>query len=108
MQKLYLLLALVGFAIPLSLLPGTVQNGNLLLIAKPSETVALIFGNYASAAFAADLLWVFVAFCVWVIIESRRCALTHGWAFVALAFLFGVSGPFPLFLYHRERARAAV
>ena len=108
MHKLYLLLAVVGFAIPLSLFPTTLQHGNFLLVGNPAETVGLIFGNYASAAFAADLLWVLVVFCAWVVTESRRHAVKHSWAYIALAFLFGLSGPLPLFLYSRERARAAV
>ncbi len=107
MKNLYLALAVVGFAIPLSLLPATLVNGNLLLMANPAETVQLIFANYASTAFAADLLWVFVVFCVWVVIESRKEGLEHSWVFVALALLLGVSGPLPLFLYYRERARCA-
>lgn len=107
MQKLYLALAVVGFAIPVSLLPATVENGNLLLMVDPAETLELTFGNYASAAFTADLLWVFVVFCVWVFIESRNQGLRHSWAFVGLACLFGVSGPLPLFLYYRERSRAS-
>ena len=107
MHKLYLLLAFCGFAIPLSLLPATIQHGNPLLLASPDETVRLIFANYASTAFAADLLWVFGVFCIWVVIESRRLALKHSWRFIVLAFFFGLSGPLPLFLYYRERARAA-
>lgn len=106
MRKLYLLLAFVGFAIPLYLLPEALRNGNFLLVANPAETLRLIFANYASAAFAADLLWVFGVFCIWVVAESRRCDLEHSWVFVALAFLFGVSGPLPLFLYYRERTLA--
>lgn len=104
MQKLYLILAAVGFAIPMALLPATLANDNLFLIAKPAETVELLFANYVSSAFSADLLWVFVVFCVWVVIESRKLNLSRPWLFVALAFLFGVSGPLPLFLYYRERA----
>jgi Protein of unknown function DUF2834 len=102
-QKLYLVLAVVGFAIPVLLFPATVRHGNPLLMASPVETLELIFGNYASAAFAADLLWVFVVFCGWVVVESRNRTLEHAWAFVVLACLFGVSGPLPLFLYYRER-----
>ena len=107
MHKLHFLLAVVGFAIPLVLSSTTIQHGNFLLVGNPAETVSLIFGNYASTAFAADLLWVFVVFCIWVVLESRRCRLRHSWVYIALAFLLGVSGPLPLFLYFRERARAA-
>jgi hypothetical protein len=107
LQALYLVLAAIGFAIPLALLPATVRHGNLLLLARPAETVQLIFANYVSTAFAADLSWVFVVFCIWVVAESRARGLRHAWGFVGLAFLFGVSGPLPLFLWHRSRARAA-
>lgn len=104
MQRLYLALAIVGFAIPVWFLPSTIQNGNLFLMLNPTETLELTFASYASAAFTADLLWVFVVFCTWVVLESRSRGLRHAWAFVALALFFGVSGPLPLFLYHRERA----
>jgi uncharacterized BrkB/YihY/UPF0761 family membrane protein len=107
LQALYLVLAAVGFAIPISLLPVTVRHGNMLLLASPAETVRLLFANYVSAAFAADLLWVFVVFCIWIVAESRSRRLRHAWGFLALAFLFGVSGPLPLFLWHRSRSRAA-
>jgi hypothetical protein len=104
MRRLYLAFAIVGFAIPVMLAPYTLQHpDNLLFILKPLETVQLAFANYASAAFTADLLWVWVVFCAWVVIESRNLGLKHSWAFILLAFLFGVSGPFPLFLYYRER-----
>ena len=107
MMRLYLALTIAGFAIPLFLLPATLEHGNLFLMANPAETVRLAFASYASTAFTADLLWVFVVFCAWVIIESRRKALKYSWAFVLLALLFGVSGPLPLYLYYRERVRAA-
>ena len=103
MTTLYLSLAVVGFAIPASLLPAAIARGNALLIAKPAETLELAFANYAAAAFTAALLWGVLVFCLWVLVESRRSALEHGWLFIALACLFGVSGPLPLFLYYRER-----
>jgi hypothetical protein len=103
MRTLYLLFAIVGFAIPVCLFPTTVQHRNPLLVANPAETAQLAFANYASAAFTSDLLWVFVVFCIWVVAESRARGLKHAWVFVSLAFLFGVSGPLPLFLYCRER-----
>lgn len=77
MRRLYLALAVVGFAVPVALAPYTLQHpDNLLFILKPSETVELTFANYASA-FTADLLWVWVVFCAWVVIESRKVGLKH-------------------------------
>ena len=108
MTRLYLALSIAGFGIPLALAPWTLQHrDNLLFLMNPAETLELTFGNYASAAFTADLLWVFVVFCSWVIVESRSRGIKRSWVFILLAFLFGVSGPFPLFLYWRERQLAA-
>ena len=100
---LYLVMAVVGFAIPISLIPSTLEQGNLLLMQNPEATINLLFGNYVSAAFGLDLLWVFVVFCTWVLMDSRKQGVKHGWLFLVLALLFGVSGPFPLYLYFREQ-----
>ena len=108
MQQVYLVFTIVGFLISAYATPATLEHGNLLFMTNPGETVELLFGNYVSAAFGADLLWVFIVFCVWVVDDSRKHGLKHSWVFVVLAFLFGVSGPLPLFLYWRGRPRAAV
>jgi hypothetical protein len=110
MQQVYLVLTIVGFLISAYATPATLEHGNLFFMANPLETVELLFGNYVSMAFGADLLWVFIVFCVWVVDDSRKRGLKRSWVFVVLACLFGVSGPLPLFLYWRgrENARAAV
>jgi hypothetical protein len=105
MQTVYLTLALVGFCVPAPF--GwlyTLENpDNIFFITNPAKTVEHTFANHASAAFTVDLVWVFVVFCVWVLYDSRRCGIRYGWGFVPLAFLFGLSGPFPLYLYARAR-----
>ena len=108
MQKVYLVFAVFGFLVPafFTTLYTMEHPDNLLFITNPAKTVEQTFANYASAAFTTDLLWVFVVFCTWVIVESRNRGIKHSWVFVLLAFLFGVSGPFPLFLYFRERRLA--
>jgi hypothetical protein len=103
MQQMYLVLAIVGFSISAYATPSTIEHGNLFFVVNPAETIELLFGNYVSAAFGADLLWVFIVFCVWAVDDSRKRGFKHSWLFVLLALLFGVSGPLPLFLYWRGR-----
>ena len=105
MQTVYLVLAVVGFCVPAPFAwLYTLENpDNLLFITNPAKTVEHTFVNYASAAFTADLVWVFLVFCTWVLVDSRTRGVGRGWLFVLLASLFGLSGPFPLYLYYRER-----
>jgi hypothetical protein len=56
MQHLYLVFAIAGFLISAYATPATLEHGNLLFMTNPVETVELLFGNYVSAAFGADLL----------------------------------------------------
>jgi hypothetical protein len=44
-----------------------------------------------------------IVFFVWLTVEARRHGMRHPWICVLLACLFGLSGPFPLFLYMREK-----
>jgi Protein of unknown function DUF2834 len=46
---------------------------------------------------------VLIVFFVWVVRDSQLHGMRHSWVHILLACLFGLSGPFPLFLYVRER-----
>lgn len=105
MSKLYLTLTVIGFAITAFFTYAyTSENpGNFLFLMSPRETLALTFGTYGHAAFSADLAWVLIVFSVWLTVEARRLSIRRPWVYVALACLFGMSGPLPLFLYVREK-----
>ncbi len=105
MTQLYLVLTILGFAITAVMAPMySLENpDNVLFITNPKKTIELMFGDSGTAAISADLLWVFLVFCVWVMWEGRAREMKRPWAYVVLAALFGLSGPFPLFLYMRER-----
>lgn len=106
---LYLVLTIIGFAITAVMAPMySMENpDNLLFITNPKKTVELMFSDWGTAAISADLLWVFLVFSIWVVLEGRARGMKRPWAYVGLAALFGLSGPFPLFLYMRERKLAA-
>jgi len=77
MRTVYLILAGVGFCVPAPFAwLYTIENpDNLLFITNPAKTVEHTFVNYASAAFTADLVWVFLVFCTWVLFDTRALDL---------------------------------
>jgi hypothetical protein len=105
MRTLYLMLTIVGFAIPAVFVPiyALEHPDNLLFITNPTKTLDLMFGDAGRSGFSADLLWVFIVFFVWLTVEARARGIRHSWIYIVLTCLFGMSGPFPLFLYVREK-----
>jgi hypothetical protein len=105
MRSLYVALTVVGFAIPLVFVPLYAREhpDNLLFIMNPAKTLQLMFGDVGRAGFSADLLWVFLVFFVWLTAEARVHGIRRPWIYMVLTCLFGMSGPFPLFLYVREK-----
>lgn len=105
MKTLYLTLTIIGFAIPAVLAPiyAFEHPDNLLFIMNPAKTLDLMFGDAGRIGFSADLLWVFIVFFVWLTAEARARGIRHSWIYIVLTCVFGMSGPFPLFLYVREK-----
>lgn len=95
MRPFYLIMAVIGFALPnYFALRQSLQTGNWLLWRDVGETSALAFRNFVSAAFVGDLMLLLPVALVWMVVEARRLKLKRAWLFAPLAL--------PLFLYIRE------
>ncbi|MEL6655919.1 MAG: DUF2834 domain-containing protein [Bacteroidota bacterium] len=109
MKKAYLVLTIVGFALPnYFVLKETFSSGNILLWTDPVATFQSMFANNITTAFSIDLLYVVMIF-LWL---SYREAQQHqikgyGWTWLC-TFAFGLAGGLPLFLYLREAAKERV
>lgn len=64
------------------------------------------FANNASSSLAADIGVAFLAFVVFVVAESRRLGMRHGWLYILLGLGVATAFAFPLFLGMRERQLA--
>ena len=64
------------------------------------ETLA----NPASRSITVDLLFLFLAVSMWMLLEARRVGIKHGWLYVILGIFIAISVTFPLFMMNRERA----
>ncbi len=105
MKKIYLALTVLGFVAPNTwVMKVSIQTGNILLWARPLETMAGMFVNDISTAFVVDLLFVVLVFMIWSYQESKRLGMKAPWIVWVLTMLFGLAGGLPLFLYQRESA----
>jgi hypothetical protein len=102
MKILYLLLAVLGAALPLSqLIPFLKTHGlNLTLF------FTLLFSNSVSGFFGMDVIVSSVVLWIFVFSEGRRLGMRHLWLYVVCNLVVGVSLALPLFLLFRERALA--
>ena len=103
MKRLYLALAVLGYIVPnWFVVSVSARTGNLLLWTKPLETMAGMFANQISTAFALDVLLAALAACIWFYAEGRRLGMRRIPMYWLLTLAFGLAGTLPLFLYHRE------
>jgi uncharacterized protein DUF2834 len=108
MERVYLVLAVVGFFVPNTVtLIESVETGNILFWTQPARTLSELFVNRTSTAFALDLVAAAVVALVWMTHEAARVGIGKVWRFWVLTLLFGLGGTLPLFLYFRERRLAA-
>ena len=100
LKNVYLLLCVLGLAIPYSqFVPWLIENGmNLGLLMRQ------LFANRISAFFGLDVLVSSAALLVFMRIEGRRLRTRFRWMAIAGLCFVGVSLALPLFLYLRERA----
>ena len=104
MQGVYLALAVLGYLAPgVPMLIESARSGNVLFWTDPQRTIAELFVNRTSTAFALDLMAVVVVALVFITREARRLGMRRVWGFWVLTMLFGLGGTLPLFLYLRER-----
>lgn len=103
-RTLYLVLAIVGYLATnsLVLLEG-IENHNILLWTKPTETSAGLFANRISTIFGIDLFFVVFIFFVWTFREAKRLGMKGAWKYWVLTMVFGLAGTFPLFLWARDK-----
>jgi hypothetical protein len=107
LESAYFALAVIGFLVPgIPMLMESWQTGNWLFWAMPARTMAELFVNRTSTAFALDLFATVVVAYVWITAEARRIGMHGVWRFWLLIAVFGLGGPLPLFLLYRERVLA--
>ena len=105
MEHVYFVLAVVGYVLPgVPMVMESVQTGNVGFWLQPGRTIAELFVNRTSTAFALDLLGTVVVALVWMTHESRRVGMRGVWVFWLLTSTLGLAGTLPLFLALRERA----
>ena len=99
MQWLYLILALLGAALPLwQLMPFLAAHGfDIPLLFKQ------LFQNNVAAFFGMDV--IVSSFVLWLFVfsEGRRRRMKNLWLYVVCNLAVGVSLALPLFLFFRER-----
>ncbi|WP_223625164.1 DUF2834 domain-containing protein [Microbacterium sp. EST19A] len=77
---------------------------NVLAITQMVDFIGdLLNSGPAVSSISIDLLVVAIAGCVFIIVESRRLGMRHGWLYVVLAGVTAFAFTFPLFLAMRQR-----
>ena len=100
MKTAYLTLACIGAAAPYVFFSQFMPEEGVHL----GRFVEQLFATMPAAGFTLDLLITSGVFWLWSFRESRQHGICHGWAFVLLNLLVGLSCAFPLFLFFRLRA----
>ena len=103
MHWFYLAAAVVGTILPLSQLILFLLRYGLDLSAFFSQ----LFQNNVSSFFALDVIVSSVVLWFFVFSEGRRRHMKNLWVYVLCNLVVGVSLALPLFLFFRERKRAA-
>ena len=103
MQWLYLAVAILGAALPLSqLVPFVMAHGlDVPLLFRQ------LFETNAAAFFGLDVIVSSVALWLFVFTEGRRRRMKNLWLYVVCNLAVGVSLALPLFLFFRERTLKA-
>ncbi|MEA2723753.1 MAG: hypothetical protein QOH59_1524 [Gemmatimonadales bacterium] len=103
MKRLYAILSVAGYiASNWFVILVSARTGNVLLWTRPRDTMAGMFANPISTAFAIDLLFAGLLACIWFYAEGRRLGMRRIPMYWVLTLAFGLAGTLPLFLYHRE------
>ena len=100
---IFLLLAVIGTALPLALGVAFVADEGLDLAEFADQATA----NTVAVLGVADLTVSSVVFWVWMSREGPRVGIDRWWLFIVPNLLVGLSSALPLFLYARERRLAA-
>jgi len=100
MKSVYLVLAIIGAAIPVLFF---MQHFGAEGLALPAF-VAAVFANPAASGFTSDLL--ISSFVFWIFMFQAGEKGPGPWGFIVLNLLIGLSCALPAYLYWRERGRA--
>ena len=104
LQKIYLLLAILGFIAPTILVcMETIESGNILLYSNPLTTIEGMFANRISTIFMIDLLFTVLVFFVWTYHDGRKNGVKRIGLVWVLTMLLGLAGGFPFYLYQKEK-----
>ena len=99
-KHVYLILCVLGFALPYSqFIPWVMENGLHM-----KYFVQQLFSNRIGAFFGLDVLVSAIVLFRFVNYEGKRLRMSALWAPILSTLLVGVSLGFPLFLYMRELA----
>jgi len=106
-QRLYLILAILGFIAPTILvIMETVDTGNILLYTNPIATIEGMFANRISTIFMIDLLFTVAVFFIWTYFDAKKNKVGRIGLVWLLTMLFGLAGGFPFYLYLKEKTTA--
>ena len=107
LQKLYLILAIIGFIAPnILVFIETVESGNILLYTNPLATIEGMFANRISTIFMIDLLFTVLVFFAWTYYDGKTNGVKRIGVVWILTMLFGLAGGFPFYLYLKEKTIA--
>lgn len=105
-KNIYLIIAIFGFILPnIFVFQVSIETGNWLFWLDPKATTEGMFGNKISTAFIIDLLIAVFVFFIWSYQVAQKFNIKNVWMYWILTMLFGIAGPFPLFLYRIEKAK---
>jgi hypothetical protein len=103
-QAIYALLAVAGLlATGYFNLKFAGEHGGFSVV----DWVVAGFANPAAASISCDITVAFLAFLVWLPGEARRSGVRHWWLYALIGLLVAFAVALPLFLFVRERKRAA-
>jgi hypothetical protein len=97
MKRLYLLLALAGWALPYYFFVSFLVESGLDL----SALFGQLFANDISTFFAVDLILTAIAFLIFSHREAARLGMRNWWVYAIATLSVGPSFALPLFLYCR-------
>jgi len=101
-SSIYLTLAILGAIVP------WIFFARFFSTAGPAaDFVGALFVNGAAGGFSADLLITSLVFWIFLFPAARRAGVSRPWVFVLINLAIGLSCALPLFLWRRERSRAA-
>ncbi len=100
LQRLLLVLAIVGFVVPNALLVAFIAGEGI----DVSEYVSHWAEGLPSVQATLDLVIAGLAFLVWAAVDGPRSGVRHWWVAIPASLFVGLCFGLPLYLWMRERA----